>query len=63
MAVCLCIECFKLTGLPEQYARVAAVRWLLGTSFTWHNLACYAVGVAAFASLDHFLLRPDNRRR
>ena len=46
LAACIAVECFKLTGLPARYGNVAAVRWLLGTSFAWHNLACYVVGVA-----------------
>ena len=60
LAACVAVECFKLTGLPARYARLAAVRWLLGTSFAWHNLACYAAGVAAVAALDALLLRPQS---
>ena len=58
LAACLTVECFKLTGLPARDAQLAAVRWLLGTSFAWHNLACYAVGVAIIAVFDVLLLRP-----
>ena len=56
-AFCLAVECFKLTGLPARCSNVAAVRWLLGTSFSWHNLGCYAVGVALAAAVDVLLLR------
>jgi len=58
LAICLAVELFKLTGIPEQYANLAAVRWTLGTIFSWHNLACYVIGVALAAALDVSLLRP-----
>jgi hypothetical protein len=52
LVVCLAIEVFKLTGVPAEYGHLTAIRWTLGTTFSWHNLACYAVGVALVALLD-----------
>jgi hypothetical protein len=60
LALCLClaIESFQATGLPAQYANVLVVRWLLGTTFSWHDVGCYVLGVVAIASLDALFLRP-----
>ena len=57
LVACLAVECFKLTGLPARWSNLSAVRWLLGTSFAWHNLVCYAAGVALAAVVDALLLR------
>jgi hypothetical protein len=51
------IECFQLTGIPAGLARSphVAVRLcatLLGTQFSVHDLAAYAVGIACLAILD-----------
>ena len=39
------------------------VRWLLGTTFAWHDVACYVVGVVAITAVDGLLLRPRPPRR
>jgi hypothetical protein len=50
--LCLAIELFQLTGIPAALgARRWWVRLVLGTSFAWHDVACYAVGVAVAALL------------
>ena len=28
------------------------VRWVLGMSFSWHNLGCYFIGVLVVAGVD-----------
>jgi Protein of unknown function (DUF2809) len=39
------IELFQLTGVPiALYERHRWVRLFLGTSFAWHDVACYAIG-------------------
>src|SRR5579884_2167778 len=62
LAACCAIEAFKTTGLPARYAEFAAVRWLLGSTFSWYNLVCYVAGVAAIAVADVLLLRPGRWR-
>src|SRR5262245_27206888 len=44
LAWCLAVESFKLTGIPARHADVGVVRWLLGTTFSWHNVVCYVCG-------------------
>ena len=60
---CLAVECFKLTGVTVRHADLGIVRWVLGTTFAWHNLACYAIGVVVIAVIDVVLLRPWMRGR
>jgi hypothetical protein len=62
LALCLTVEFFQGTGVPARYARYAVVRWLVGTTFAWHDVACYGVGVAAALALDVLLLRPTRRK-
>lgn len=57
LALCTAIELFQLTGLPARYAAFPAVRWLLGTRFAWHDLACYLAGVALLLCVDILWLR------
>jgi hypothetical protein len=59
---CLAVESFKTTGVPARYAQLAVVRWLLGTTFSWHNIACYLVGVALITLADVLYLRPGPQR-
>jgi hypothetical protein len=58
---CLAVEFFQATGIPARYPDVAAIRWLVGTTFSWHDVACYVVGVAAITATDALLLRPSRR--
>ncbi len=49
-AVSFAIELFQLTGIPLAIAespRWGVARWVLGTQFAWHDVACYAVGAVA----------------
>ncbi len=52
LAFCLAVEVVQATGLPGRYAHLAAVRWLVGTQFAWHDIVCYCVGVAAMYLVD-----------
>jgi hypothetical protein len=61
--LCLAVEFFQATGIPARYAHVPGVRWLLGTTFAWHDIACYCVGVAVIFAADVLLLRPERRAR
>jgi hypothetical protein len=58
LALCLAVESFQATGIPARYDHLLVVRWLLGTTFAWHDVACYVVGVAALFGADVLLLRP-----
>src|SRR5436190_535637 len=63
LALCLAVEAFQATGIPARYEHVVLVRWLLGTTFAWHDVACYFVGVAAVTALDALLLRPGRPKK
>lgn len=60
LLVCLAIEVFQATGIPARYEHISAVRWLLGTTFSWHDIGCYVFGVAVIAVVDALVLRPIN---
>jgi hypothetical protein len=49
--ICFALELFQLTGIPLHAPR--PLRFLLGTSFAWHDVACYAIGAAAVAAIVH----------
>jgi len=49
--ICLALELFQLTGLPLRTPQ--PLRFLLGTSFAWHDAACYAIGAAVVAAIVH----------
>ncbi|HEV2293673.1 MAG TPA: DUF2809 domain-containing protein [Tepidisphaeraceae bacterium] len=55
--VCLAIELFKLTGLPHAWRRSTLSRLVFGTSFGWHNLVRYGVGIACIALADGLPVR------
>lgn len=63
LAACLAVECFRATGIPARYARFTVVRWVLGTTFSWHDVACSCVGVVIIFAADVMVLRPNRRRR
>jgi hypothetical protein len=62
LTLCLAVEFFQATGIPAQYAHLL-VRWLIGTTFSWHDIASYFVGVTVGAVLDIWLLRPGRGPR
>lgn len=47
--ICFALELFQLTGIPARTPQ--PLRFLLGTSFAWHDVACYAIGAAAVAAI------------
>jgi hypothetical protein len=51
-ASCLAVELFKLTGIPAEHQRLLLVRWFLGMSFAYLNLAYYFIGVLLIALAD-----------
>src|SRR5687767_15787017 len=54
IATSFAIELFQLTGIPLRLPRLLQIA--LGTSFAWHDVACYVVGGVsigvAHAALD-----------
>jgi hypothetical protein len=63
LGFCLAIEAFQATGVPARYDHLLLVRWLIGTTFSWHEVACYVLGVAGALALDVVLLRPRRAGR
>lgn len=59
--ICFALELFQLTGLPLRTPQ--PLRFLLGTSFAWHDVACYAVGGAAVAAMAALYTRFRSTRR
>jgi hypothetical protein len=49
------VELFQLTGLARRAPRF--VRFVLGSTFSWHDVACYAVGAIAIAVAHVFVRR------
>lgn len=45
--ICLAIEAFQCTGIPARAPR--PVQLALGTTFAWHDVACYLVGAVTVA--------------
>jgi len=57
MIACFCIESFQLTGIPLALSRQQYwhwVHWMLGSTFAWHDVLCYAVGVPLAALVHRF---------
>jgi hypothetical protein len=46
----LAIETFQLTGIPARLP--ALLRFALGTTFAWHDVACYFVGALVVTAAD-----------
>ncbi len=47
LGISIAVEVFQLTGIPGKMPRVLQIA--LGTSFEWHDIACYIVGAGATA--------------
>lgn len=64
LAICFALEAFQATGIPSRHADSPIVRWVLGTTFAWHDLACYVVGIAAVLLAEELRSRsgPPSRR-
>ncbi len=61
-AICFALELFQLTGVPAALGRRQGwVRWFLGTTFSWHDVACYLVGAVVIAAIAWRLSVPVGR--
>jgi hypothetical protein len=47
--ICFALELFQLTGIPRRTPQ--PLRFLLGNSFAWNDVTCYAIGAAAVAAI------------
>lgn len=56
-AACLAVEFLQLTEINADLLTVPVLRWFLGTTFSWHDIACYLLGIAVTASIDAFCSR------
>jgi hypothetical protein len=56
-AACLAVEFLQLSEINARLLKVPVLRWFLGTTFSWHDVACYLLGVAVAVGLDVLLLR------
>ena len=61
------LELFQLTGIPARLARGHGgmrelVHLVVGTTFEWHDIACYVLGASAITALDQWT-RPRPSRR
>ena len=53
LVYCFGIELFQLTGIPVELARSRPwVHWFLGSTFAWHDIVCYALGIPLAALVD-----------
>ena len=60
---CLAVEAFQLTPIPLRLSGNPVLRLLLGTTFAWHDVACYFVGVGLIWAIDQAWLRPTLQAR
>jgi hypothetical protein len=59
--ICFALELFQLTGIPLRAPQ--PLRFLLGNTFAWSDVACYAVGAAAVAVIVQLRSRPTSDPR
>jgi len=50
LGLSLAIEAFQLTGVPRRLPRLLQIAF--GTTFAWHDVACYVVGALAIGLAD-----------
>lgn len=50
LSISVAIEVFQATGIPARSPRIVQI--VLGTYFSWHDMACYVVG-AVLVTLGH----------
>jgi hypothetical protein len=60
---CLAVETFQLTPIPMRLSHNPLLRALLGTTFAWHDVACYFVGAGLIWVIDSVWLRSSQRVR
>ena len=58
---CLAVEFLQLTEINANLLKVPVLCWFLGTTFLWHDIVCYLVGVAVAVGIDALVLRRHPR--
>ena len=53
-AACLAVEFLQLTEINADLLTVPVLRWFLGTTFSWHDIGCYLLGIAIAVLSDAF---------
>jgi hypothetical protein len=53
-AACFAVEFLQLTEINTDLLNVPVLRWFLGTTFSWHDIGCYLLGVAVAVISDTF---------
>jgi hypothetical protein len=56
-AACVAVECLQLSEVNTQLLTIPVLRWFLGTTFSWHDIFCYLLGIAGIFALDLIILR------
>ncbi len=54
---CLAVEFLQLSEVNADLLKVPVLRWFLGTTFLWHDIVCYLLGVAVASGIDRLVLR------
>ena len=57
LVISIAVELFQLTGIPARLPRL--VQLALGTTFAWHDIACYVVGALVVTGAHHLARRAD----
>ena len=60
-AACSAVEFLQLAEVNASLLEVPVLRWFLGTTFLWHDIACYLLGIALSVGLDGGVLRRPRR--
>jgi hypothetical protein len=62
-AACLAVEFLQLTEINTDLLTIPVLRWFLGTTFSWHDIGCYLLGIGVAAVGDAFCTRYSGRQK
>jgi type IV secretory pathway TrbD component len=54
-AGCLAVEFLQLTEINKDLLTLPVLRWFLGTTFSWHDVGCYLLGITVAVACDAFI--------
>jgi Protein of unknown function (DUF2809) len=58
---CLAVEFLQLTEVNAGLLAIPVLRWFLGTTFSWHEVFCYVLGVGVAVAFDVLVLNRARR--